>query len=616
METRGTKFLFLGKAMVFLLSLALLFGGSVYAAGSPIVFGVPTALGSIEGRDGWMAIQMAVEEINAKGGVLVGGEKRPLEAYSIDTREHEPGIPVHDALTAVEKLILEKKPHAIVLGAFRSEILMASMDLISKYRLPYICSIAMTPAYQKKILQGYDKYKYCFRNCLNAIYLVKYLQGTMGFLSKEFGFNKAYLVVQDTLWAQATGKGLKAWYDKNNWEVGGFDAYPLGASDFSSSLIKVRAKKSQVIVPIFDMPQSGILLKQARAMKIPALLCVNKWDLNPEETAALERAASAMDLRPRPLCLVGRIPYDSAVPGSLCDGSPLVETPNIDSLAEQGMRFTSFYSAYCVCSASRASLMTGCYQPRLSMPGVLGPNSKVGLHPNEVTIADMLKNRNYATMCIGKWHLGDNPETLPTAQGFDHYFGLPYSNDMARIKPWGNKADDLDRIWKLKKWDIYKNALYRDTEIIESPVNQTTLTQRYTNEAVQFIRRNRNKPFFLYFPHTMVHVPLFVSDDRYEPDTTKAYKLAVEHVDWSVGRVLRTLEELGIADNTLIVYSSDNGPWLSKKHHGGSALPLRAGKGTTYEGGMRVPGIMRWPARIGQETNTGLQQIETRRSSV
>jgi len=299
-----------------------------------------------------------------------------------------------------------------------------------------------------------------------------------------------------------------------------------------------------------------------------------------------------------------------------CFGSPTVRTPNIDRLAREGMRFTSFYSAYCVCSASRASLMTGCYQPRLSMPGVLGPNSKVGLHPNEVTIADMLKNRNYATMCIGKWHLGDNPETLPTAQGFDHYFGLPYSNDMARIKPWGNKADDLDRIWKLKKWDIYKNALYRDTEIIESPVNQTTLTQRYTNEAVQFIRRNRNKPFFLYFPHTMVHVPLFVSDDRYEPDTTKAYKLAVEHVDWSVGRVLRTLEELGIADNTLIVYSSDNGPWLSKKHHGGSALPLRAGKGTTYEGGMRVPGIMRWPARIGQETNTGLQQIETRRSSV
>jgi len=273
MGARCTNIVFLGKVMLFLLFLGLLFSGSAYAAEKPIVFGVPTALGAIEGRDGWMAIQMAVEEINAKGGIMVGGEKRPLEAYSIDTREHEPGIPVHDALTAVEKLVLEKKPHAIVLGNFRSEVLLASMDLISKYKLPYICSIAMTPAYQKKIVEQYDKYKYCFRNCLNALYLVGYLQGTMGFLAKEFGFNKAYIIVQDTLWAQGTGKGLKAWFEKNNWEVGGFDAYPLGASDFSSSLIKVRAKKSQVIVPIFDMPQSGILLKQAHAMKIPALLC-------------------------------------------------------------------------------------------------------------------------------------------------------------------------------------------------------------------------------------------------------------------------------------------------------------------------------------------------------
>jgi branched-chain amino acid transport system substrate-binding protein len=274
MGTTGTKKSLWGRVFLFSLSLALLFGWSGYAAGgSPIVFGVPTALGSIEGRDGWMAIQMAVEEINAKGGVLVGKERRPLKAYSIDTREHEPGIPVHDALTAVEKLVLEKKPHAIVLGAFRSEILMASMDLISKYRLPYICSIAMTPAYQKKIVQQYDKYKYCFRNCLNAIYLVKYLQGVMGFLNKQFGFNKTYLIVQDTLWARATAGGLEKWYKANNWEIAGLDAYPLGASDFSASLLKVRAKKAQVIVPIFDMPQSGILLKQARAMKIPALLC-------------------------------------------------------------------------------------------------------------------------------------------------------------------------------------------------------------------------------------------------------------------------------------------------------------------------------------------------------
>lgn len=257
-------------ALVALFSFIL--AGGVYAA-EPIVLGVPTALGSIEGKDGWMAVQMAVEEINAKGGVLVGGKRRPLKAYSIDTREHEPGIPVHDALTAVEKLILEKKPHAIVLGAFRSEILLASMDLIAKYKLPYICSIAMTPVFQKKILQNYDQYKYMFRNCLNAVYLVKYLGQVMGFIGKEFGFNRAYLIVQDTLWAKATGKGLQKWYEKNGWQLMGFDAYPLGATDFSSSLIKVRAKKAQVVVPIFDMPQSGILLKQARSMKVPALLC-------------------------------------------------------------------------------------------------------------------------------------------------------------------------------------------------------------------------------------------------------------------------------------------------------------------------------------------------------
>ena len=242
-------------------------------AAEPIVIGVPTALGSIEGADAWRCVQMAVEEINAKGGVSVGGVKRPLKAYSIDTREHEPGIPVHDALTAVEKLILEKKPHAIVVGAFRSEVLLASMDLIAKYKLPYICSIAMTPAFQKKIVENYDKYKYMFRTCLNAVYLVKYLGGVMGFLNKEFGFNKAYIVVQDVLWAKATGGGLQKGLEKQGWEVVGFDPYPTGATEFSPTLIKARAQKAQVIVPIFDMPQSGILLKQTRSMKAPALLC-------------------------------------------------------------------------------------------------------------------------------------------------------------------------------------------------------------------------------------------------------------------------------------------------------------------------------------------------------
>jgi branched-chain amino acid transport system substrate-binding protein len=255
--------------------------------GEPIVLGVPTALGSIEGRDGLMAINMARDEINAKGGVLVGKTKHKIEVYSIDTREHEPGIPVHDALTAMEKLILEKKPHAIVLGNFRSEVLLSSMDLISKYKLPYICSIAMSPLMQKKVLDDYDKYKYIFRNCINAPYLAMYLGGVMGFINKEFGFNKSYIITQDVLWAKGTGGGLEKWFKENKWEVAAFDTYATGASDFSPSMIKVRAQKAQVIVPIFDMPQSGILLKQARAMQIPALLagfispvtCENAWQV-------------------------------------------------------------------------------------------------------------------------------------------------------------------------------------------------------------------------------------------------------------------------------------------------------------------------------------------------
>ena len=281
-----------------------------------------------------------------------------------------------------------------------------------------------------------------------------------------------------------------------------------------------------------------------------------------------------------------------------CFGSPNIKTPNVDRLAAEGIRFTDFYSAYCVCSASRASLLTGSYQPRISMRGVLGPHTKTGLHPDEVTIADVLKGQGYATACVGKWHVGDTPQTLPAAQGFDVYFGLPYSNDMARIKGWGNNAPDLDKIWAQKRWNIYNNELYRNREIIESPVNQVTLTDRYTEEAVQFIRKNKGGPFFLYLANTMPHVPLFVSDARYDPDPRKAYRLTIEHIDWSVGQVLAALDELGIARNTFIVYTSDNGPWLSKQHHGGCALPLRAGKGTTYEGGMREPCVMRWPARI------------------
>lgn len=239
---------------------------------SAIVIGVPTALGSIEGADSLRAVQLAVEEINAKGGVSVKGEKRPLSVVSIDTREHEPGIPVTDALAAVEKLIAEKKPNAIVVGAFRSEVLLSSMDLIAKHKIPYITTIAMTPEYQKKIKEDYNKYKYMFRMCLNSPYLINYLSKTMDFIGKQNKFNKAYIIAQDVLWAKGTGSGLDKWMKANGWEVVGFDTYPTGASDFSSSLSKAKSGGAQVIIPIFDMPQSGILLKQARAMKVPALM--------------------------------------------------------------------------------------------------------------------------------------------------------------------------------------------------------------------------------------------------------------------------------------------------------------------------------------------------------
>jgi branched-chain amino acid transport system substrate-binding protein len=276
--------------MLFVLAIFISFPYTASAQlkpGEPIVIGVPTALGSIEGRDGWMAIQMARDEINAKGGVQVGKTKHKIEVYSIDTREHEPGIPVQDALTAAEKLILEKKPHAIALGNFRSEVLLATMDLMSKYKLPYICSIAMTPLMQKKVTEDYEKYKYIFRNAINAPYLAMYLSGVMGFAKKEYGFNKAYIITQDVLWAKGTGGGLEKWFKENGWEVAAFDTYATGASDFSPSLIKVRAQNAQLLVPIFDMPQSGILLKQARAMQIPALLagfispiaCENAWQV-------------------------------------------------------------------------------------------------------------------------------------------------------------------------------------------------------------------------------------------------------------------------------------------------------------------------------------------------
>ncbi|HYA41422.1 MAG TPA: ABC transporter substrate-binding protein [Syntrophobacteraceae bacterium] len=242
-------------------------------AAEPIVIGVPTSLGFVEGKEALKTVEMAVSEINAKGGVTVGGAKRKLEVAPLDIRDAAPGVPVPEALLGIEKLILEKKPAAIVVGPFRSEALIAGMDLISKYKVPTIGTIAMSPVSEKKVREEPDKYKYVFRACLNAPYLVKYLAGTMEAVQKQFGFTKVYIMHQDVAWARATADGVRtSYFEKAGWQVLGQEAYPTGTSDFSSALLKARSEGAQVIMPIFDMPQGGTLVKQWKSMAVPAML--------------------------------------------------------------------------------------------------------------------------------------------------------------------------------------------------------------------------------------------------------------------------------------------------------------------------------------------------------
>ena len=275
-----------------------------------------------------------------------------------------------------------------------------------------------------------------------------------------------------------------------------------------------------------------------------------------------------------------------------CYGHPTIRTPFLDQMAEEGMRFTQFYAAASVCTPSRAGLLTGRYPVRTGMvkgliPGrVLFPNSPDGLPLHEETIAEVLKKEGYRTAMVGKWHLGDQPEFLPTRQGFDHYFGIPYSNDMAFIRSEGSKAG---------YWNV---PLLRDEEIIERPAVQTTLTKRYTEQAVEFIKEPKDQPFFLYLAHTMPHIPLFASQKFKGSSLRGLYGDVIEEIDWSVGKILETLRNQGIAQNTLVVFTSDNGPWLVQEQNGGSAGLLKEGKGTTWEGGMRVPMIAWWPGTV------------------
>jgi arylsulfatase A-like enzyme len=281
-----------------------------------------------------------------------------------------------------------------------------------------------------------------------------------------------------------------------------------------------------------------------------------------------------------------------------CFGHPTIRTPNLDRMAHQGMKFTQFYSGAEVCTPSRAALLTGRLPPRSGMCSnitrVLFPNSKGGLPAQEITIAETLKAAGYTTACIGKWHLGHLPEFLPSQHGFDDYFGIPYSNDMDRAKesPAG-RAAFLDP--KPEFWNV---PLMRNGEVIERPAEQNTITRRYTEEAVRFIREHQQEPFFLYFPHTMPHVPLFRSEEFADRSRRGLYGDVVEEIDWSVGQVLETLRETGLADDTLVFFTSDNGPWLLFDEQGGSAGLLRDGKGSTWEGGMREPTIAWWPGQV------------------
>lgn len=265
-------------------------------------------------------------------------------------------------------------------------------------------------------------------------------------------------------------------------------------------------------------------------------------------------------------------------------GSPLIRTPRIDQMATEGIRFTDAYAAAPVCTPARAGLLTGSHPKRLglmqierpngSIARVLYPKVRFGLNPDEITLAELLKERDYATMCVGKWHLGDAKPFLPTRHGFDHYFGMPYSNDM---RP---------------------SYIMRDEEIVEQPAEHDTMLERYTREAVEFIRENRDQPFFLYLAHNMPHTPLTITDRFRGKSPRGLYGDVVEAIDWSVGEVLDELARQGLDENTLVIFTSDNGPWHLRGEQGGSAFPLRAGKGTTYEGGMRVPFIARWPEGI------------------
>ncbi len=280
-------------------------------------------------------------------------------------------------------------------------------------------------------------------------------------------------------------------------------------------------------------------------------------------------------------------------------GQTAFPTPSLDQMAAEGMKFTDFVNSSAVCSASRAALLTGCYHRRVGLAGALGPGARHGLHPRETTIAELAKREGYATACFGKWHLGHRQSFLPLQHGFDRFYGLPYSNDMWPFHP---DYVDLPAGVARRKQGYPDLSLYDGNEVVDPVVtgeDQKQLTREYTDRAVRFIDDHRDRPFLLYVPHSMVHVPLFVSGEFAGASGVGLFGDAVMEIDWSVGQILQAVRRNQLAENTLVVFTSDNGPWLSYGNHAGAATPLREGKGTMWEGGYRVPTIFWWPGRIG-----------------